>query len=108
MTARKAREKAQERERISILPLLVEMEEVERPLSSKSTWPIEGEAKAIASTVETGKALRLKFRNAEELRKIQMALRHLISKQGLVMRYRKDAADRIIAWAEKVKGVKGA
>lgn len=98
-----ARKHPVEPEHVSLLPMLVEMEEVERPLSAKAMWPVEPQAKAIAHTVETGKALRLKFRNAEELRKIQMALRHLVSKQGLVMRYRKDAADRIVAWAEKVK-----
>lgn len=97
MTARKARKEEQ------ATVALIEVEEVERPLSAKATWPVEGEAKAIAQTVETGKALKLKFRSAEELRKIQMALRHLVAKQGLVMRYKKADETRIVAWAERVK-----
>jgi hypothetical protein len=92
-----AKGKAQERGPI------VSMEVVERPLGVKNTWPVMEEVKAIVQTVETGKAVKLAFRTGEELKKIQMALRHAVSKEGLTMRYRKDAGDRIIAWAEKVK-----
>ncbi len=83
---------------------ILQMDIVERPLATKMTWPISEEAKAILDTVETGKAVRLKFRSSEEAKKIQMALRHIVTKKGLAMRYRRDASDRIVCWAEKLAG----
>ena len=82
---------------------IVSMEIVERPLSTKQAWPISAEVAAIASTIETGKAVQLAFRTSEELKRVQMALRHQVAKLGLQMRYRKGAQDRIVAWAEKGK-----
>ena len=82
---------------------IVSMEIVERPLSTKQAWPISAEVAAIASTVENGKAVQLAFRTSEELKRVQMALRHQVAKLGLQMRYRKSAqGERIVAWAERV------
>lgn len=86
---------------------ITEMEMVERPLSTKHQWPITREAEAIAKTVETGKAVRLSFRSLDEAKKVQMALRHFVAKKGLTMRYRKDAADRLVCWAEKMSSRAG-
>ena len=82
---------------------IVSMEIVERPLSTKNAWPISAEVTMIAQTVETGKAVQLAFRTSEELKRVQMALRHQVAKLGLQMRYRKGAGERIVAWAEKGK-----
>lgn len=82
---------------------IVSMEIVERPLSTKQAWPINAEVTAIANTIETGKAVQLAFRTSEELKRVQMALRHQVAKLGLQMRYRKAVGDRIVAWAEKGK-----
>lgn len=81
---------------------IVSMEIVDRPLSTKHQWPITEEVKAIAHTVETGRAVQLAFRTGEEMKCIQMALRHAVSKAGLKMHYSKGVGERIVAWAEKV------
>ena len=81
--------------------VIVEMQIVERPLGTKHQWPITDEVRAIAGTVESGKAVQLAFRTGEEMKRIQMALRHQVSKLGLRMRYARGSGDRIIAWAEK-------
>lgn len=56
---------------------------------------------AIANTVESGKAVQLAFRTGEEMKRIQMALRHAVGKMGMKMRYSKGAGERIVAWAEE-------
>lgn len=81
---------------------IVSMQIVDRPLSTKHQWPISKEVHAIAETVETGKAVQLAFRTAEEMKRIQMALRHQVAKMGMKMRYSKGVGERIVAWAEKV------
>ena len=81
--------------------VIVEMQIVDRPLGTKHQWPITDEVRAIAGTVESGKAVQLAFRTGEEMKRIQMALRHQVSKLGLRMRYARGSGDRIIAWAEK-------
>ena len=91
-----------------LLPLLphegpiTAMEIVERPLGTKHMWPVTEEVKAIAGTVESGKAVQLAFRSSEEMKRIQMALRHQVAKMGLKMRYAKGVGARIVAWAERV------
>jgi hypothetical protein len=79
------------------------VEVVERPSGgTKLAWPIVKEAEMIAATLsDERKAIRLTPRNMEHVGKLQMALRHLLSKKDLVMRYRKDAQGRIVCWAEK-------
>lgn len=80
---------------------LIEMKIVDRPMGPRPNWPILEEVKAIANTIETGKAVQLAFRTGEEMKRIQMALRFQVAKLGLKMRYAKGTGDRIIAWAEK-------
>lgn len=78
---------------------------VERPQGgAKGAWPVEKEASLIAETVQTpGRAVRLAFRNIEQIVRIQMALRSRVAKHGLVMRYKRDPAaeNRLICWAER-------
>lgn len=81
---------------------IVSMEIVDRPLSTKHQWPIGKEVQAIADTIESGKAVQLAFRTGEEMKRIQMALRHQVAKMGMKMRYAKGVGERIVAWAEKV------
>ena len=82
---------------------IVGLDIVERPLGGpKNAWPVEKEASMIAETVQTpGKAIRLAFRNMEQIVKIQMALRARVAKHGLVMRYKTDPENRLICWAER-------
>src|SRR5690349_3147756 len=85
---------------------IIGLEIVERPArGSKGQWPVEREANMIAETVSTpGKAVRLAFRNIEQIVRIQMALRSRVAKHGLVMRYKQDpsAENRLICWAERI------
>src|SRR5689334_20016130 len=80
-----------------------QMDIVDRPqVSRKNAWEVDHEAEEIARTVQTpGKAVRLAFRNMEHIVKVQMALRGRVAKHGLVMRYKTDAEDRLVCWAEK-------
>lgn len=87
---------------------ILDAEIVERPLSTRGPkYDLREEVEKIAKTVQTGKAIRLRFRSPEQAKRVQMSLRHFVSKKDLVMRYQKDAADRLICWAEKVKSRAG-
>jgi hypothetical protein len=85
---------------------ILEYEVVERPLGTKTRWAVTEEVQAILNTVDDGKAIKLKFRSADEIKRIQMAIRHVIKNKhdGIRMRYQRDQADanRIIAWAERI------
>ena len=75
---------------------------VERPSSVKHQWQVTQEVLMIAETVQTGKAVKLAARTDAAMKLIQNALRHQVRQMGLKMSYRKEAAGRIVAWAEKV------
>lgn len=85
---------------------IVEMAIVERPMGTKNAWPVQKEVDAIVHTVESGKAVQLAFRTSEEMKRIQMALRHAVAKHDKIMHYRKGEGLRIVAWAESVARAK--
>ena len=75
---------------------------VERPSGVKHQWQVSEQVQMIAETVQTGKAVKLAARTDAAMKLIQNALRHQVRQMGLKMSYRKEAAGRIVAWAEKV------
>jgi len=85
---------------------VLEVEEVERPLGTKTAWDVGPEVNQIIETVQNMKAVKMRFRNPKEIARIQMAIRHAVEKVDLVLRTRKAGDDRMIFWAEKVKETK--
>lgn len=80
---------------------ITRMVTTDRPLGPRVSWPIREEAEAILRTAVTGKAVRLEFKTAEDLRLIRMALRHaLLQKKAKLHAQRQ--GDALICWADKV------
>ena len=79
---------------------VVEVEEVERPLGTKTAWDVGPEVNQIIETVQNMKAVKMRFRNPKEIARIQMAIRHAVEKVDLVavvMFFTCAAAERSVA-----------
>ncbi len=82
---------------------ITKMITTDRPLGPRVSWPIEQEAQAILRTAVTGKAVRLEFKTAEDLRLIRMALRHALLQRKAKLHAQRQG-DALICWADRVAG----